>query len=88
MGSSDDGTMVHGDMAPDHPPDNTEDVAEDTTLLAHATKTAPTSPRDLQHVLSNSMAKYSDKKLPAKPPTMTGRSLSMARSTGRSTWLI
>ena len=64
--------MVHGDMAPDHSPDNIEDVAEDTTLLAHATKTAPTSPGDLQQVLSNSMAKYSGKKPPAKPPYKDG----------------
>lgn len=62
MGSSDNGTMVPGDMAPDPPPDTNEDVMEETSLLAHATMTAPTSPGDLQHVLLNSMAKYSGKK--------------------------
>ena len=46
--SSDDGTLVHGDMAPDHPPDTNEDAAEDPALLAHATKIAPTSPGDHQ----------------------------------------
>ena len=65
--SSDDGTLVHGDMAPDHPSDTNEDAAEDTTLLAHATKIASTSPGDLQQVLSNSMAKFSGKRPPAKP---------------------
>ena len=72
MGSSDDGTMVHGDLTPDHPPDKNEEVAEDTTLFAHATKIDPTSPGDLQQVLSNSMAKYSGKKPPAKPPYTDG----------------
>ena len=51
MESNDDGTMVHDDMAPDHPPDNNEDAAEDTTLHTHATKTAPTSLGDLQQYL-------------------------------------
>ena len=55
-------------MAPDQTADKDEDAADDTTLLVHATKSAPTSPRDLHHVLANSMAKYFGKKLPAKPP--------------------
>ena len=64
--------MVHGNVAPNHIPNNDEDAAENATLLVHATKTALTSPGNLQHVLSNSMAKYSGKKLPAKPPYNDG----------------
>ena len=48
MWNSDDGTMMHGDMALDHPPYTNENASEDTTLLAHATKTALTSFRELQ----------------------------------------
>lgn len=74
MGSSDDGTMAHSDMADDHTPDTEDNGTEGTTLLAHATKTAAnTSPGDLQRVLSNSMAKYSGKKTStAKPSTNDG----------------
>ena len=69
MRSIDDGTMVHSDMPSDHSLDNDEDVAEDTKLIAHATKTALISPEDLQCVLSISMGKYFSKTPPAKSPT-------------------
>ena len=61
MGSSDEGTTVHDDVAPTLP--NTQDGHDsDTELLAHVTKQSHVSPGDLQRVLSNSMAKYSGKK--------------------------
>jgi len=62
MRSSNDGTMTHGDMAPDHPFETDEGNAEYAALLAHATKPAIMSSRDLQWGLSNSKAKYSSKR--------------------------
>ena len=70
--SGDDGTMVHGDMAPNHLLDTDEDAAKDATLLAHANKIAPTPPGNLQHVLINSMSKHSRTKPPAKSSTNDG----------------
>ena len=48
MGNNVDGTKAQGDMEPGHPPKTDGDYAKDTTLLAHAIKTASTSLKGLQ----------------------------------------
>src|SRR5687767_12594029 len=72
MGSNDEGTMTHDDVAGTLP-DNQERQDSDTELLAHVTKQSNISPGDLQRVLSNSMAKYTGKKgVPGKPTDKDG----------------
>jgi hypothetical protein len=74
MGSIDEGTMAHDDVASITPGVSEEDnnVADDA-LLAHVTKQSNMSPGDLQRVLSNSMAKNSGRKNnPTKPTDKDG----------------